>query len=82
MSFADSSNGWAVGGEEDYSSPTEQDSKDAEALYDTLENEIIPLFYQNRDGFIQVMRHAVGLNGSFFNTHRMVQQYVTNAYFR
>jgi starch phosphorylase len=43
---------------------------------------IIPLFYQHREGFLQVMRHAIGLNGSFFNTHRMVQQYVTNAYFR
>jgi starch phosphorylase len=32
--------------------------------------------YGDRNGFIEVMRHAIALNGSFFNTHRMVQQYV------
>lgn len=35
---------------------------------------------QNRDGFIDVMRHCISLNGSFFNTQRMVQQYVVKAY--
>ncbi len=30
--------------------------------------------------WVDVMRHAIALNASFFNTHRMVQQYVTNAY--
>jgi len=42
---------------------------------------VAPLFYQKRDEFIDVMRHAIALNGSFFNTQRMVQQYVLNAYF-
>jgi len=40
------------------------------------------MFYQDRDRFIEVMRHAIALNGSFFNTQRMLQQYVLNAYFR
>jgi starch phosphorylase len=43
---------------------------------------IIPIFYHDRDRFIDVMLHSIALNGSFFNTHRMVQQYVPNAYFR
>lgn len=41
----------------------------------------MPLFYAGRDGYIDVMRHAIALNGSFFNTQRMLQQYVSNAYF-
>ena len=56
-------------------------SKDAACLYDKLEHVILPLFYHDRDRFIDVMRHAIALNGSFFNTQRMVQQYVLNAYF-
>jgi starch phosphorylase len=41
----------------------------------------MPLYYGNRDGFLDIMRHAIALNGSFFNTHRMLQQYVLKAYF-
>jgi starch phosphorylase len=38
------------------------------------------LFYTNRPAFIEVMRHAIALNGSFFNTQRMVGQYSARAY--
>ena len=41
----------------------------------------MPLFFDHRDDFIDVMRHAIALNGSFFNTHRMMLQYVLKAYF-
>ena len=41
---------------------------------------VIPLFYRERDRFIDVMRHCISLNGSFFNTQRMVSQYVVKAY--
>lgn len=57
-------------------------SKDALSLYARLEDIIIPLFYRDREKYIEVMRHAMALNGSFFNTHRMVQEYVLKAYFR
>ena len=53
----------------------------ARHLYDQLAQVILPLFYGNREGFISVMRHAIALNGSFFNTQRMMQQYVVKAYF-
>jgi hypothetical protein len=56
-------------------------AKDAASLYSKLEENIIPMFYHERDLFIDVMRHSIALNGSFFNTHRVVQQYVLNAYF-
>jgi starch phosphorylase len=54
---------------------------DAAALYDTLEQVIVPLFYSKRAGFINVMRHAIAINGHFFNTQRMMHQYVMKAYF-
>ncbi|MBK1716993.1 hypothetical protein [Thiocystis violacea] len=44
--------------------------------------EIAPLFYSDQERFIDFMRHAIALNGSFFNTQRMVLQYVTKAYLR
>jgi starch phosphorylase len=69
--------GWSIGekGSSDW-------SKDAASLYSKLEQTIIPIFYHERDRFMDVMLHCIALNGSFFNTHRMVQQYVLNAYFR
>jgi starch phosphorylase len=69
--------GWAIG------SPAETESVDvdnAASLYEKLETVIIPMFYKDRDGWTDIMRHCIAINGSFFNTHRMVQQYVLNAY--
>jgi starch phosphorylase len=56
-------------------------SGDAICLYDRLERVVIPLYYRQRDRFLDVMKHAIALNGSFFNTQRMLQQYVAKAYF-
>jgi starch phosphorylase len=68
--------GWSIG-----EKGSSDSSSDAASLYSKLEQTIIPMFYLDRDRFIDVMRHSIALNGSFFNTHRMVQQYVLNAYF-
>ena len=72
--------GWAIG---ELPNPAhvneDQSPRDAASLYDKLEQVVVPLFYR-RDPFIDVMRHAIALNGSFFNTQRMVLQYVTKAY--
>ena len=74
--------GWSIGERhENGNGNGERSAKDAAALYDKLEREVLPLFYTNRDGFTDVMRHAISLNGSFFNTQRMIQQYVVKAYF-
>ena len=54
----------------------------AHALYDKLERVVIPLFYERHQAYAGVMRGAISLNGSFFNTQRMVQQYVFHAYQR
>ncbi|OGP64935.1 MAG: hypothetical protein A2169_13255 [Deltaproteobacteria bacterium RBG_13_47_9] len=68
--------GWSIG-----EKGSSDSSKDAASLYSKLEQIIIPIFYHGRDRFIDVMLHSIALNGSFFNTHRMVQQYVLDAYF-
>ncbi len=73
--------GWAIG-EDARAKTREADwSRDARFLYDKLAQVIIPMFYNDRNRFINIMRHSIALNGSFFNTQRMMQQYVLNAYF-
>lgn len=73
--------GWAIGSKESELSGSEDlNRQDAEDMYQKLKNVIVPIFYRERERWIDVMRQAIALNASFFNTHRMVQQYVTNAY--
>ena len=57
-------------------------TSEAQSLYSKLENVILPMFYKERSRYLAVMQHAIAINGSFFNTQRMVQQYVTDAYLR
>jgi len=74
--------GWAIGKPWRLNDEECQErSHDSASLYEKLENAVIPLFYNNRDQFADVMRHCIALNGSFFNTQRMLQQYVQKAYF-
>jgi starch phosphorylase len=71
------STGWAIGKEEDL---PEDHGAEAASLYDKLERVIVPLFYGRPDAFAEVMRYTISLNGSFFNTERMMDQYLSNAY--
>lgn len=71
--------GWSIGSLEKNNIQA-ANSNDAEDLYRKLENIIIPMYYKERDRWIEVMRHTIALNASFFNTQRMVQEYVVNAY--
>ena len=76
--------GWAIGdatGNSAGTEPADDRAVDAQSLYNKLETVILPLYYRDQDRFIDVMRHAIALNGSFFNTERMVDQYVRKAYF-
>ncbi|MGI8497283.1 MAG: alpha-glucan family phosphorylase [Gemmatimonadaceae bacterium] len=70
--------GWAIGNS---SAAAGDDVADANDLYVKLEQVILPLFYALPAGYAEVMRNAIALNGSFFNTQRMVSQYLHNAYF-
>jgi starch phosphorylase len=66
--------GWSIDGKDG------DENAEAESLYDKLEKIIMPLYYKDPDGYAQVMRTAIALNGSFFNTQRMLLQYIFNAY--
>lgn len=75
--------GWAIANPEQQSPERLNKSNgEAEILYSKLENIIVPMFYHNHGHYIQVMRNAMAINGSFFNTERMINQYVAKAYFR
>ena len=75
--------GWSIG-----PSPTETtltdniDTRDADDLYNKLENIIIPMFYNDRHTWIRMMQNAIGKNAYYFNCHRMMRRYVTEAYIR
>ena len=76
--------GWSIGESRRAaggSAPTDNQA-DAESLYTKLQSVILPLYYNERAKFLEVMQHAIAINGSFFNTQRMVQQYITDAYLR
>ena len=69
--------GWAIGREKDQA---EDHQAEIASLYDKLELTIVPMFYGRPAAFAAVMRSSIALNGSFFNTQRMVSQYLLNAY--
>jgi starch phosphorylase len=71
--------GWEIGS----LAPVEGDRTphDANSLYDKLENVVLPLYYHDRSAWLNMMGHAIALNGSFFNTQRMILQYVLRAYY-
>src|SRR5215468_5379884 len=68
--------GWAIGNTDIIEDPASEVS----TLYDKLERQILPMFYGTSNRYTEVMRSAIAFNGSFFNTQRMVQQYLANAY--
>jgi starch phosphorylase len=75
--------GWAIGHDGDMwqvADPRSSGMDHAAALYDTLERAVLPTFYQRREAFIDIMRHAIALNGAFFTAQRMLQEYVLKAY--
>lgn len=69
--------GWAIG--TDGSTPSDA-REDASSLAAKLEYVILPMYYRRPEAYAEVMRHAIALNGSFFNAQRMVTQYLQNAY--
>ena len=78
--------GWPIGHGEFYEDTKYQDDVEANALYDLMEKEVVPLFY-NRDadgiprGWTAKMKDSIRLNCPFFNTARMVKDYARRAYF-
>ncbi|MBC7235375.1 MAG: alpha-glucan family phosphorylase [Chloroflexi bacterium] len=78
--------GWSIGRGETYDDPNYGDRVEAQALYDILEKDVIPLFYERGSNglprrWIAKMKRSMRLIAPVFNTHRMVQQYAEEIYF-
>jgi starch phosphorylase len=71
--------GWSIGPSPDVPSDPERDADD---LYYKLEMIIIPTFYNDKKTWIRIMQNAIGKNAYYFNSHRMMRRYVTEAYIR
>ncbi|HEX8464781.1 MAG TPA: alpha-glucan family phosphorylase [Abditibacterium sp.] len=77
--------GWSIGPEATETNLDAVDEgADIEDLYQKLENAILPTYYadDNHASWVRVMKGAIGKNACYFNTHRMMRQYVTEAYIR
>lgn len=78
--------GWPIGSGEMYEDQNYQDQIEANALYDLIEQEVVPLFYErDQEGiphrWVGKMKDAIRLNCPTFNTSRMVGEYAQKAYF-
>ena len=79
--------GWAIGSGEVYDNPDYRDQVESEALYDLLERDVVPTFYERGANglprrWIARMKASISLLCHFFNTHRMVRDYAETFYLR
>jgi starch phosphorylase len=68
--------GWAIGtdgGDHDA-------HRHAASLYEKLEQTILPTFYEQGSAWATIMKSAIARNGSYFNSHRMIRRYASEAY--
>lgn len=78
-------NGWKIGINSEYKSYEEQDDTDAQSLYDTLENKIIPMYYNKNDkgiseDWLNVMKNCITSNSGKYSTARMLEDYLEQMY--
>jgi glycogen phosphorylase len=69
--------GWAIG-----AGDSGAEAADSSALYDKLERTILPLWYDDRAGWVAMMKQSISKIGSYFNSHRMMRRYASEAYLR
>ncbi len=77
--------GWAIGSGEVYDDPVYQDTVESNAIYDILEKDLVPLFYDTETGgiprhWVEKMKRSMGRLIPVFNTHRMVHEYYSDRY--
>ena len=80
-----SKNGWLIGTNEQYSSYDAQDTADSESIYHTLENKIIPMYYDKDENgisrrWMDYMKNSIMSTGGKYSTSRMVVDYVDKLY--
>jgi starch phosphorylase len=75
----DSEAGFSIGPMDESLNPENNDQEDVDDMYNKLQNEIIPLYYDNKKDWINRMKHAITL-GAYFNTHRCIEEYKKKAW--
>ena len=78
-------NGWSIGTNKEYPSYEEQDKADSESIYYTLENKIIPIYYdKDRNGisksWMELMKNSIMSTGGKYSTARMLVDYTNKLY--
>ena len=78
-------NGWTIGTNAEYNSYEEQDIADSQSMYRTLEDKIIPTYYnKNEEGispkWIRIMKNSIISTGGKYSTARMLVDYTNNLY--
>jgi starch phosphorylase len=82
----DGANGWEIdGGAPEGEDDAAQDARHAHALYDLLEQQVIPLFYDRGDdgvphGWLAMVKRSLRTNGPRFSAARMVEDYASSIY--
>jgi starch phosphorylase len=82
----DGENGFAIGSGETHADQAIQDARDAEALFRVLEEEVVPMYYENRNAagvprcWVEQIKHSIRTLAWRFNADRMVQDYVQHLY--
>jgi starch phosphorylase len=73
--------GWAIGpSPKEELEEAERRRREITQLYDKLEYLIIPKYYGHRDGWIHLMKNSIGKVAYYFNSHRMMRRYASEAY--
>ena len=79
-------NGWTIGTNKEYDSYEEQDKADSESIYYTLENKIIPTYYDKNketnmsEKWLQIMKNSIISTIGKYSTARMLVDYTNNLY--
>lgn len=78
-------NGWAIGTGAIHTDEHYQDNVDSDSMYETLENIIVPLYYQRDEkgiprGWVRMMKESIMSLAAYFSTHRMLQDYMEKLY--
>ena len=78
-------NGWTIGSNAEYTSYEEQDIADSQSMYHTLEEKIIPIYYQKGDDgisekWMRIMKNSIISTGGKYSTSRMLVDYTNNLY--
>lgn len=81
----DGTNGWSIGTGEEYDDPEYRDQVDSQSLYELLEKEVVPLFFDrgpdgHPHGWIEMMKNSMATICGRFNSHRMIEEYMTDYY--